>query len=179
MAISPKFLEEIRTRVTLSETVGRSVKLVRRGREQIGLCPFHNEKTPSFNVVDPEGYYHCFGCGAHGDLITFIRNTENLSFMEAVEKIAKISGIMIPKNNFKSFSHKGNSKRESQLSILKIATSYFQDNLYTENGKRALEYLYSRGLNDIIIQEFPFHILFLLLLLLIFPFITFMKILFL
>ena len=98
MSLPEGFVEELRNSVPLSKIILNKVKLEKRGKNFIGLCPFHKEKTPSFNVVDNEGYYHCFGCGAHGDLITFIRNTENLSFIEAINKIAQISGINIPQS---------------------------------------------------------------------------------
>ena len=72
MAVPSQFLDELRARITVSELIATKVKLVRRGREATGLCPFHNEKTPSFTVNDEKGFYHCFGCGAHGDIISFI-----------------------------------------------------------------------------------------------------------
>ena len=78
MAFSEQFLEELRNRVGLTEVIGRSVKLARKGREHLGLCPFHKEKTPSFTVNDEKGFYHCFGCGAHGDIIKFLMGTHPL-----------------------------------------------------------------------------------------------------
>ncbi|MDH5558412.1 MAG: CHC2 zinc finger domain-containing protein, partial [Alphaproteobacteria bacterium] len=87
MAFPPRFLDDIRDRVGLADVVGRRVKLVRKGREHSGLCPFHNEKTPSFTVNEDKGFYHCFGCGAHGDIFSFIQNTENLNFPESVEQL--------------------------------------------------------------------------------------------
>jgi len=74
------FLDELRSRVSLAEVVGRRVNLQKRGREYTGLCPFHKEKTPSFHVVEEKGFYHCFGCGAHGDVIGFSMQTQNLGF---------------------------------------------------------------------------------------------------
>src|SRR5512146_3486961 len=97
MAFPPRFLDELRARVSLAEVVGRRVKLVRRGREYIGLCPFHKEKTPSFNVVEDKGSYHCFGCGAHGDVIGFTMQTGNLTFPEAVEALARQAGLEVPR----------------------------------------------------------------------------------
>ena len=97
-----EFIREIRDSVKLSGIISRKVKLFKKGKNFLGLCPFHNEKTPSFNVNDDEGYYHCFGCGAHGDNISFVRDSENKSFMEAVESLAEISGIKIPKTNFEN-----------------------------------------------------------------------------
>ena len=85
MGFTPDFLDEIRSRLTVSEIVGRKVRLVRKGREHTGLCPFHNEKTPSFTVNDDKAFYHCFGCGAHGDVINFVLETEGLSFPETVK----------------------------------------------------------------------------------------------
>ena len=96
MTFTPQFLDEIRARTPLADVIGRRVKLQRRGREWVGLCPFHNEKTPSFNVVEDKGFYHCFGCGAHGDVIGFVMQTEGMSFPEAVEKLAGEAGLALP-----------------------------------------------------------------------------------
>src|SRR3546814_6154693 len=99
MAFSPEFLDELRNRLTLSAVVGRRVKLVKRGREHSGLCPFHNEKSPSFTVSDEKGFYHCFGCGAHGSAIDFVMNSEGLSFPEAVERLAAQAGLQVPEDS--------------------------------------------------------------------------------
>ena len=96
MAFPPGFLDELRDRISLSGLVGRRVKLVRRGREFAGLCPFHHEKTPSFYVVDDKNFFHCFGCGAHGDAIGFVMRADNLDFLEAVEKLAGEAGLAVP-----------------------------------------------------------------------------------
>src|SRR3546814_2989333 len=96
MAFSPVFLDDLRNRLTLSAVVGRRVKLVKRGREHSGLCPFHNEKTPSFTVSDDKGFYHCFGCGAHGSAIDFVMNSEGLRFPETVERLAGLAGLQVP-----------------------------------------------------------------------------------
>ena len=98
MAVPPEFIEDLRQRVPLSDIVGRRVKLVRKGRRFSGLCPFHSEKTPSFSVVDDDGFYHCFGCGAHGDAISFLREMDGLDFMEAVERLADMAGLSMPKS---------------------------------------------------------------------------------
>src|SRR5215472_13980708 len=96
MAVPPGFLDELRSRISLSGIVARRVKLVRRGREFVGLCPFHHEKTPSFYVVDDKSFFHCFGCGAHGDAIGFVMRADNLDFIEAIEKLAGEVGLAIP-----------------------------------------------------------------------------------
>jgi len=89
MALPPQFLDELRARVSVADVVGRRVKLIKRGREFSGLCPFHNEKTPSFTVAEQKGFFHCFGCGAHGDVIGFVMRSDGLSFPEAVEKTGR------------------------------------------------------------------------------------------
>lgn len=80
-----KFLDELRSRISIADVVGNKVKLTKRGREYTGLCPFHNEKTPSFTVNESKGFYHCFGCGAHGDIIKFEMDANGLPFIEAVK----------------------------------------------------------------------------------------------
>ena len=80
MAFTPEFLDEIRARLSLADVIGRKVRLIKRGREYSALCPFHNEKTPSFTVSEDKGFFHCFGCGAHGDVIAFVMRVDNLSF---------------------------------------------------------------------------------------------------
>ena len=96
MALPPGFIEELRARIRLSEVVGRRVKLIRRGREHTGLCPFHNEKTPSFTVSDDKGFYYCFGCGAKGDAIDFEMKLGGFDFRETVERLAGEVGLTVP-----------------------------------------------------------------------------------
>ncbi|MEL0042088.1 MAG: CHC2 zinc finger domain-containing protein, partial [Candidatus Puniceispirillum sp.] len=98
MAVPPEFIEDLRQRVPLSDVIGRRVKLTRKGRRFNGLCPFHSEKTPSFSVVDDDGFYHCFGCGVHGDAISFLREMDGLEFMEAVERLAEMAGLAVPRS---------------------------------------------------------------------------------
>src|SRR5512138_3935549 len=96
MAFPPEFLDELRNRIATSEVVGKRVKLVKKGREHSGLCPFHNEKTPSFTVNDDKGFYHCFGCGAHGDAIRFLTDQRGMPFMDAVKELAAKAGMDVP-----------------------------------------------------------------------------------
>ena len=98
MAFPPHFLDELRA-ARLARRMCRAARQAacRRGREYTGLCPFHKEKTPSFNVVEDKGFYHCFGCGAHGDVIGFAMQTENLGFPEAVEALARQAGLEVPR----------------------------------------------------------------------------------
>ena len=96
MTLSPAFLDELRARTTLSALVGRTVKLTRAGREFKACCPFHNEKTPSFYVNDEKGFYHCFGCQAHGDAIRWLTDQRGLAFMDAVKDLADAAGMAVP-----------------------------------------------------------------------------------
>src|SRR5438034_6286948 len=96
MSLSPQFLDELRARTLLSALIGRTTKLQKAGREFRACCPFHNEKTPSFFVNDDKAFYHCFGCGAHGDVVSFVINTEGLTFPEAVDRLAGEAGLQVP-----------------------------------------------------------------------------------
>lgn len=150
--LSDEFVKEIRGSVSLSDIINRKVKLVKKGKNFLGLCPFHNEKTPSFNVNDEEGYYHCFGCGAHGDSISFVRNFENKSFIEAIRTISEISGIKIPTNNAENIEV--SNERKALSKIIDLTTKFYCEKLFSSNGKDALSYVKSRGLNDLTIKSF-------------------------
>ncbi|MDR2778585.1 MAG: DNA primase, partial [Rickettsiales bacterium] len=104
------FLELLKGKIILSDIIGRSVKVVQRGRRKVACCPFHNEKTPSFNINDDRGFYHCFGCGVHGDVFNFMMQKDGLSFRAAVEKLAEESGVVLPK------SDKNTSERQKEIS---------------------------------------------------------------
>ncbi|MFN4089795.1 MAG: DNA primase [Alphaproteobacteria bacterium] len=152
MSFPPAFLEELRERVSLVGTVGRRVRLVRRGREHTGLCPFHTEKTPSFTVSDDKGFYHCFGCGAHGDAISFIMGTEGLSFPEAVERLAGEAGMAVPRP---SPEEAARAERTRDLhAVLEAACLWFEKQLRLPEGKAGLDYLHGRGLDDAVIGRF-------------------------
>src|SRR6478672_8745025 len=96
MTLSPAFLDELRARTVLSAVIAPSVKLIRAGREWKACCPFHNEKTPSFTINDDKHFYHCFGCGAHGDAIRFLTDARGLQFMDAVKELAGKAGMDVP-----------------------------------------------------------------------------------
>ncbi|MPZ08751.1 MAG: DNA primase [Kiloniellaceae bacterium] len=152
MAIPPEFLDELRNRVTLSEVVGRRVKLVKRGREHSGLCPFHSEKTPSFTVSDEKGFYHCFGCGAHGSAIDFVMNSEGLSFPETVERLAAQAGMEVPQE--RPEDRQRAEKRTGLIDVLEAACAWFEEQLYTEAGREARDYLAGRGLEPQSVKAF-------------------------
>jgi DNA primase len=152
MAFPPRFLDELRQRVSLAEIVGRRVKLIRRGREFTGLCPFHNEKTPSFSVVEDKGFYHCFGCGAHGDVIGFTMQTENLSFPEAIEQLARRAGLEVPQE---TREERERAERQATLQgAVDAACTFFETMLHGSEGRAARAYLEQRGLDDATMRRF-------------------------
>ncbi len=152
MTFTPQFLDEIRTRLPCSEVVGRRVKLVRKGREFGGLCPFHNEKTPSFWVNDEKGFYHCFGCGAHGDVIGFSMRIDNLSFPEAVEKLAGEAGLELPR--FTPQQREQAKRQQTLHEVVEAACAWFEARLKAPGGEAGLAYLTGRGLGPETIARF-------------------------
>ena len=152
MAFPPGFLDELRARVSLADLVGRRVRLVRRGREHSGLCPFHNEKTPSFYVVEDKGFFHCFGCGAHGDAIGFIMRADNLDFIEAVERLAGEAGIAVPQQTPQERERA--QRQKTLLEALAAAAEFYEAQLRGPAGARARDYLTRRGLDDATIRRF-------------------------
>jgi DNA primase len=152
MAFTPAFLDELRARFNLSEIVGRRVRLIRRGREYTGLCPFHNEKTPSFTVNDDKGFYHCFGCGEHGDVVGFVMKTENLTFPETVERLAEEAGMPLPRQ-----APEDQARAKVELSLFAVteaAAKWFEEQLKAPAGRIAREYLTRRGVEPRAIAKF-------------------------
>ena len=152
MAFPPGFLDELRNRISLSGLVGRRVKLIRRGREHAGLCPFHHEKTPSFYVVDDKNFFHCFGCGAHGDAIGFVMRADNLDFLEAVEKLAGEAGLAVPQATPEERERA--QRQKTLLETLEAAASFYEARLWGPAGGRARDYLQARGLDPDTIRRF-------------------------
>lgn len=153
MAFPPGFLDELRSRLTLSEIVGRKVVLRRKsGAEYAGLCPFHNEKTPSFTVNDRKAFFHCFGCGEHGDAVGFIMKTENLAFPEAVEKLAREVGLAVPRA---TPAERERAERAATLhEVVEQAAHWFEKQLRLPVGRHGLDYLRGRGLDEATIDDF-------------------------
>lgn len=149
MTIPAAFLDELRARIGITEVVGKRVRLARRGRDYLGLCPFHQEKTPSFTVFDD--HYHCFGCGAHGSVFDFVMQTEGLGFREAVERLAGDAGMQMPAERPESVEDAG---RRALHDVVEAAASYFQRMLQMPEGKEALAYLHRRGVGDDLIAKF-------------------------
>src|SRR6201996_8493205 len=152
MALSPAFLDELRQRAALPAVVQRQVRLVKKGREWSGLCPFHNEKSPSFTVNEDKGFFHCFGCGAHGDVITFLMRSRHMSFPDAVEQLAGQAGLDLPEQTPQD---REREKRQAGLhDVTEAAAKFFEEQLWKPSGKGALDYLRGRGLTEETIRRF-------------------------
>ena len=152
MAITPAFLDELRDKVPLSDLIGRKVKLIHKGKEHTGLCPFHKEKTPSFTVNDDKGFYHCFGCGAHGDQIKYLMESEKMPFMEAVEYLANMAGVKMPEPDPKAAAR--NERHSELLRLMECACRYFQAHLFGAAGAEARQYLIKRGMSSDLAKRF-------------------------
>jgi DNA primase len=152
MTFTPQFLDEIRTRLPCSEVIGRRVRLAKKGREHSGLCPFHNEKSPSFTVNDDKGFFHCFGCGAHGDVIGFTMRIDNLSFPETVEKLANEAGLELPR--FTPQERERAQRQQTLHDVVEAACMWFEKQLQSPAGKTGLDYLLGRGLSADTITRF-------------------------
>jgi len=153
MAFPPGFLDELRARLSLSDLVGRKVSLKRRsGSEYAGLCPFHNEKTPSFTVNDKKGFFHCFGCGEHGDAVGFVMKTEGLSFPESVEKLAREVNLPVPRATPEERERADRAATLQQ--VVELAVVWFQKQIRLPAGRQGLDYLRGRGLSDAVIDDF-------------------------
>lgn len=152
MSILPRFFDEIRSRLTLSEVIGRRVKVTRAGREFKACCPFHHEKTPSFTINDDKQFYHCFGCGAHGDVIKFVMEHDNLAFMDAIEMLASEAGLTVPKPSPQAAAEA--KKAKDLYDLLEDATQFFQDHLYSPKNEDARRYLRERGISAEMLELF-------------------------
>ncbi|OJY65350.1 MAG: DNA primase [Rhodospirillales bacterium 70-18] len=150
MSLPANFLDELRARTPIAAVVGRRVRLSRSGRHWKGNCPFHNEKSPSFYVYD-DGY-HCFGCGAHGDAISFVMQSQGLGFMEAVESLAGEAGMDVPKPT--PAAADAERRRLDLHGVLDAAAAFFQRRLHLPEGRAGLDYLRARGLTDETIARF-------------------------
>jgi DNA primase len=153
MPLPPGFLDELRARLPVSAVVGKRLSLQRGSRGEFkACCPFHKEKTPSFTVNDPKGFYHCFGCGAHGDAIGFLMQHDRLSFMEAVEQLAGEAGLAVPQPTPQD---RAVFERQKTLrDVVEAACRFYEEALRASAGRPALDYLHRRGLDDESIAQF-------------------------
>ena len=151
MRISEDFLSELKYRSDISDIASSYMQLKRRGRNLVGLCPFHSEKTPSFNIYPENGSFYCFGCGAGGDVITFVMKIENLDYMEAVKFLAQRAGMSMPEDSVDDSMSK---LRNRVYEANREAARFFYAKLYSKEGVQALSYLHSRALTDNTIKRF-------------------------
>jgi DNA primase len=154
VSLSPAFLDELRARTTLSALVGRTLKLQRAGREFKACCPFHNEKTPSFYVNDEKGFFHCFGCQAHGDAISWLTDQRGLAFIDAVKELADAAGMAVPAPDPRAQER---AERAAGLyDVVAAAASWFAEQLEGVEGAAARAYLETRGISEATRRKFGF-----------------------
>lgn len=154
MRYSEELIEEVRSRNDIVDVISGYVKLKKSGSNYFGLCPFHNEKSGSFSVSPSKQMYYCFGCGAGGNVITFIMEYENYTFMEAVRMLAERAGIELPQMEETPEERKSRDIRSQLLEINKLAAVYYFHQLRGQNGSTAMNYLKKRELGDETIQRF-------------------------
>ncbi|MCP5361587.1 MAG: DNA primase [Hyphomicrobiales bacterium] len=153
MQFPPGFLDQIRARLTPSQVLGRHLRLQSKpGGEHLALCPFHNDSKPSLTISDRKGFYHCFACGAHGDIITFLTQYKGLSFTDAVTQLAQEAGLPLPSPD-PQFTRR-EQKRRTLFDVTEAATAWFEQQLHSAVGRPALAYLERRGLPETIRKQF-------------------------
>ena len=146
MAFSENLVDAIHEKILLSDFIGRKVVLVKKGNDFLGLCPFHSEKTPSFTVSDDKGFFHCFGCSAHGDAISFVMQKESIEFKEALKILASEAGINI--SDYGGYEKKVTKESIDAQNIVDISKNYFVKNLNAPSGVKVREYLGQRKISE-------------------------------
>lgn len=156
MAYDRVLLDQIKDRLVLSDVISASVKLRKNGKEHMGCCPFHNEKTPSFTVSDQKAFYHCFGCGVHGNIFDFLMHQESLAFHEAVKRAATLAGVTLPQEDrYAPPVDKAQESRDARLwRVLESAALWFAGNIQKPVGANARDYLKNRGCSDTVAATF-------------------------
>lgn len=154
MRYSDDIIEEVRSKNDIVDVVSQYVKLTRKGSSYFGLCPFHNEKTPSFSVTPGKQMYYCFGCGAGGNVFNFIMEYENYTFGEALKHLADRAGVELPRIEYSKEVRQKAQEKAELLEINKQAAQYFYYQLRTDKGQRGYEYLKNRGLSEETMRKF-------------------------
>lgn len=155
MRFPDSFIEDVKSRVVLSDVIGRRHKVVKSGKSLKVCCPFHAEKTPSCYLYDGDGHYHCFGCGAHGDVFEYLMTYEKLSFYEAVVHLAQASGLNLPKVEEESPAKAQEKTRHATLlHVMEAVTQWYEAQLFSPKGREARHYLQSRGFSDQTVHQF-------------------------
>src|SRR5947209_6166303 len=153
--IPDEIITEIRSRADIVAVIGQHVQLRKAGRSWKGLCPFHGEKTPSFNVTPDKGFYHCFGCQKHGDVFTFVMELEGKSFVEAAEQLGARFGVEVPRIEESPELRKSRGERVAMLDINRIATQFFREVLADpKRGEAGRAYLAKRGVDAATTDKF-------------------------
>ena len=154
MALFPQsFLDHLRLQADIVQVVQETVSLRRVGSRYVGLCPFHNEKSPSFGVNREQGLFHCFGCGVGGNVFKFVELHERLSFPEAVRVLARKFGVAIPEGTDANRDAAADGERENLIALHEVAATFYSDVLASEAGRRGRDLLDKRGLDPQIIQS--------------------------
>jgi len=152
MRYPPQFIDALRSHFRLSDVIGKRIPVKKHGREYSACCPFHNEKTPSFTINDEKGFYHCFGCGAHGDAINFVKEYHKIPYGEAVERMAQEAGMPLPEITPQKQKE---MDRESQLlQVMTVASQWFSQQLLAPAAREARDYLHRRGIQPTTIDAF-------------------------
>lgn len=146
------FTDQLRERLSIVDVISRRVPLVKKGQNYWGCCPFHNEKTPSFSVSEDKGFFHCFGCGKHGDIISFVMESEHVDFKTAISELADMAGLKLPE--YKQKTQQEKDAEESYLGIVGAAQKLYAEKIFTPDGAHALEYIRGRGFSDEMIQKY-------------------------
>ena len=155
MAFSKPFLEEVKRRNRITDVISRFVPLKRAGSNMVGCCPFHSEKTPSFTVFSGTESYYCFGCGAGGDVITFVMQSEGLEYRDAVEQLAKMAGIPMEEDPYERNAAGAPAvKKERLFALNKSAARFFYTKLQSPEGAYAREYLQKRRFSESTVRRF-------------------------
>src|SRR5574344_1347609 len=154
MYYSDDLIEEIRSKNDIVDVISSYVKLKKQGSTYFGLCPFHNEKSPSFSVTPGKQMYYCFGCGEGGNVYSFIMKYENYSFLEAVKMLANRAGVQLPEAEYSEEERRRADLKTKILEINKLAAQFYHYQLKTENGKSGIAYFDKRGLDQDTIIRF-------------------------
>jgi DNA primase len=154
MFYSDELVEEIRSRNDIVSVIGSYIRLQKKGSNHMGLCPFHNEKTPSFSVSASKQMYHCFGCGVGGNVFTFIMEYENYTFLEALRYLAERAGIALPEQEYSEEQKRQADLKSRLLEVNKQAATYFYYQFKNQQGQAAYDYLIKRGLSEDTIKHF-------------------------
>ncbi len=158
--IPRSFIDDLLARLDIVDIIDARVKLKKKGKNYGACCPFHNEKTPSFSVSQEKQFYHCFGCGVHGNAIDFIMEFERLDFVEAIEELASYLGLDVPREQrsgggqFNSGPQASSSEKRSLYDIMGSIAQFYRNQLKQPTSKVAIEYLKDRGLSGEIVQKF-------------------------